>query len=267
MKKLLLFMALNIGIIANAATSPIVEKADSAYKNGDYAQAVNLYKSVAEKEGTSAALLFNLGNAYVKSGNPGDAVVYYARAQRLMPRSAEIANNLKYAERIVSERNKADLKGKQISVDKDTPSFMGNVIDTIKYRIPTNTWAMIGAGFFVAMIISLAGYLFMAEVMIRKIGFFCAIFFGFVSVILIIFAFSSSSQATRNDEAVITAYKTPLLAEPKNDSNPVSTPLNKGTIVDILDIEKNASGKISWYKVRRNSNFLGWISAESVDVI
>ncbi len=267
MKKLLLFIAFNICIVANAATFPAIEEADSAYKSGDYAKAINLYKAIADKEGTSAALLYNLGNAYVKSGNPGDAVVYYARALRLAPRSSEIANNLKYAERIVSERNKADLKGKQISVDKDARSFIGSIINTIKYQVPTNTWAMLGAGFFVAMIICIAGYLFMSEVMLRKIGFFCAIFFGFASAIMVIFAFSSSSQITRTDEAVVTAYKTSLLAEPKSDARPVSTPLNKGTIVDILDIEKGVSGKISWYKVRRNSNFLGWISAESVEVI
>ena len=78
----------------SATAAPMRQQADSAYSAGRYTEAVELYKGVIDSEGTSAQLLYNLGNACVRSGAPADAVIYYERALRLDPGNKDARNNL-----------------------------------------------------------------------------------------------------------------------------------------------------------------------------
>ena len=56
------------------------------YRNGDYAQAAELYEQSGEQDGTSAAYFYNLGNAYYKSGIYSRAILNYERSLLLDPR-------------------------------------------------------------------------------------------------------------------------------------------------------------------------------------
>ena len=71
------------------------EDANAAFAAGDYAKAQPLYQDLIDREGPTAARLFNLGNTYAKLNQPGPAVLYYERAALLDPRDADIRANLK----------------------------------------------------------------------------------------------------------------------------------------------------------------------------
>lgn len=67
--------------------------ANARYRADKYPDAVALYeKGVGEGEG-SAALWYNLGNAYFRAGRKGKAVVAYERAHRLDPRDHDVEWN------------------------------------------------------------------------------------------------------------------------------------------------------------------------------
>lgn len=73
------------------------EDANAAFAAGEYAKALPLYQNVIERDGPSAARLFNLGNTHAKLKETGPAILAYERAAMLDPRDAGIANNLKLA--------------------------------------------------------------------------------------------------------------------------------------------------------------------------
>src|SRR5262249_38203954 len=73
------------------------EKANRAYIDGKYGDAINNYIKVIQQNGFSSNVLFNLGNAYERNGQHGLAILSYERAQRLNPRDPDIAANLKTA--------------------------------------------------------------------------------------------------------------------------------------------------------------------------
>ena len=52
--------------------------------------------------------LFNLGNAYMRSGNLGKARLCYERAKRLSPDDGRIENNLAYVSSKVDDANAAN---------------------------------------------------------------------------------------------------------------------------------------------------------------
>jgi tetratricopeptide (TPR) repeat protein len=73
------------------------DEANKLYEQGRYSDAIAHYDALLQRKEVSPALYFNLGNAYFKSGKPGQAIVCYRLAQRLDPRDPDIRANLRFA--------------------------------------------------------------------------------------------------------------------------------------------------------------------------
>ena len=244
---------------ADAPVDQMLAEADSAYSAGEYSEAVRIYGDVAAKQGTSAPLLVNLGNAYVKAGDLGRGRLAFERALRENPGEKEARNNIEYIETRVSDNNRAEAKGSKVSVSPESESFFSMVKTYITRSHTSDTWAWWGASFFILAIACLALYLFSSEVMLRKIGFFGGIGAGVLCVIAMVCAFSAASALENNDEGVITAYKVNLLDSPDENGKKSKYPLTRGTLMKVLDEERDDAGKVVWYKVRLNSDIVGWI--------
>ncbi len=86
--------------IAPAGENPdlnrIVE-ANRLYQEKQYAQAVKIYENLVTEGFHNGHLYYNLGNAYVRQGELGPAILNYVRAKRLLPRDEDVDANLRYA--------------------------------------------------------------------------------------------------------------------------------------------------------------------------
>ena len=71
--------------------------ANRAYEAAEYDTAVQLYQSVIEAGAGNGLAYYNLGNAYLRSGQLGLAIGSYRRARALMPRDQDVAANLSFA--------------------------------------------------------------------------------------------------------------------------------------------------------------------------
>lgn len=249
---------------ANAVS---VAQADSAYNAGNYEEAVRIYKEVAEQQGTSAPMLFNLGNAAYKAGDNGLAMLAYERAHRLDPRNKEINNNLQYLSNRIEDSNRAELKGKRIKVSPDDLSFFESVHKSVAREMKSDVWAWYAAMAFILLMASVAVYIFATNVAARKVGFFGSMIFIMFTALFLCFAWLAARQMDARDEGVVTEYKVELLKEPDEGAKPSSTPVNRGTKVRILDTENGSDGKPTWYKVRLNSDFVGWIKASGLEPV
>jgi len=72
-------------------------EANRAYKDSRYQEAVDGYLRLVADGNVNGHLYYNLGNAYFRSGRLGLAILYYKRAQLLIPRDADLNFNLRYA--------------------------------------------------------------------------------------------------------------------------------------------------------------------------
>ncbi len=68
-----------------------------AYKAGDYPAAVAGLEAIAQKGVRNGALYYNLGNAHLKNGDLGRAILWYERSARLIPGDPDLMFNLAYA--------------------------------------------------------------------------------------------------------------------------------------------------------------------------
>lgn len=80
------------------ADSGAIARAEHATATGDFRLAVQAYQQVVSQNGFSAPVLFNLGNAWLRLGKPGAAILQYERALVLAPGNALIESNLAVAQ-------------------------------------------------------------------------------------------------------------------------------------------------------------------------
>lgn len=251
---------------ALAKESPVA-MADTLYMQGEYSKAADAYLAIAQVDGDSPELLFNIANSYAQIGDIGKAVLFYSRANRLAPTNKEIKNNLEYFLSKVEDSNRAELRGKKTSVAPDHDTFFQSVNRFICADFPRNMWAYIAVIAFLVLVSQIAVYLFCSDVRLRKFGFFGGIGSFFICIFCIVFAFMSASYYDSHDRAVLMAYKTELLIEPSSDAKPASNLLCQGTCFEIVAEETNVEGVPTWYKVRLNSEIEGWLRASDIAVI
>ena len=75
----------------------LMAEANARYERGEYTEAAQLYEALIGRGYRDAAVYYNLGNAYMESGDMGRAVLNYLRAEELSPRDPDILTNLELA--------------------------------------------------------------------------------------------------------------------------------------------------------------------------
>lgn len=256
-----------VSVFQVRAAESSVAMADTLYAKGEFSKAAEAYLAIAQVDGDSPGLLFNLANSCAQAGDLGKAILYYSRANRLDPTNKDIKNNLEYFTSKVEDSNRAELRGRKTSVSPDHETFFQSVRRFICADFPRNMWAWIGAVAFILLIGQIAVYLFCSDVRLRKFGFFGGICSFFISLFAVIFAFMSASYYDSHDQAVLMAYKTELLIEPSSDAKAATNLLCQGSLLRIVAEENDVDGRPTWYKVRLNSDIEGWLRASDVEII
>ncbi len=76
--------------------SHVFLKANQAYKDGDFNKAAGLYEQLLKLGIVNGNIFYNLGNAFLKAGSIGKALVNYRKAELFMPRDEDLLANIQY---------------------------------------------------------------------------------------------------------------------------------------------------------------------------
>lgn len=95
----LIILAATLGASAARAdeADADLDAANRAYQAGHYDESARLFNGLIQARGYSAPLLFDAGNAELKAGQVGAAMLDYERARYLAPDDAGIDHNLQLA--------------------------------------------------------------------------------------------------------------------------------------------------------------------------
>ena len=83
---------------------------------GKFEQAVSLYEQLIESGFINGQIYYNLGNACYRLGTPGKAIMYYRRAEELLPRDADIKANINLLKRDFVDRETVGQKPEILKV-------------------------------------------------------------------------------------------------------------------------------------------------------
>lgn len=259
MKKIIysiFLLLLPLMVVAQDATPSVVNSAvskvmgDSAYANGNYAEAISVYETILANDGESADIHYNLGNAYYKAGEIAKSILAYERALLLNPGDADIAFNLELA------RSK--------TVDKVAPTYKFFLIEWIESIVniaSMQTWCVIGVIFFILLLALALAFLFGKSVVARKVAFFSALFCLFVTLFANFAALHLYHYLTERTGAIV--------MQPSVTAK--STPSASGT--DLFVIHEGRKVTISddsmqgWKEIELEDGNIGWVPAESIERI
>jgi tetratricopeptide (TPR) repeat protein len=107
--------------------SALFIRANGLYGDSKYAEAAAAYEQILAQGIESGAVQYNLGNAYLKAGDVGRAVLAYERARRLVPGDPDLAANLGFA--------------RESARDVSEPPLLARIAFPLAERLSTTTLA------------------------------------------------------------------------------------------------------------------------------
>lgn len=259
--KLKLLFNIILAIVSSlpAAAASLTEEADSAYMHDDYAEATRLYLQIANEEGTSSNLYYNLGNCYYRQKQLGRAILYYERALRLDPGNSDARANLEFVNSKITDE------------PGDRGMFISNTVNGFAQKTGANIWAGIAIASFILLLGSIAVYVFMSNVRMRKLGFFGAFALLAICVLANIFASIATRYSTSSTIAVVVEPSTLLSTSPRapKDRSEEAVLLHEGTTVEILDsvTTRTDSTAVKWYDVKVDNSTRAWIRGSDIERI
>ena len=224
-------------------------EADSSYAHEHYQQAARQYEQLL-KQGVSADLYYNLGNSYYRMDNITKAVLNYERALLLSPGDRDIRFNLQMA------RSK--------TIDKIVPEsemFFVTWYHSLVNLQSVDAWARMALITLVAAIVLALAYLFANAVWLRKVGFFCGLFFVVVFLLSNLFAWQQKQALVNRRGAIIIQPAVTVKSTPAQSGTDLFI-LHEGTRVTILDASMR-----NWRSVRVADGKQGWVQTSQIENI
>ena len=256
MKQVIITILLMVIALPLVAGNANIDKANQAYKQELYNEALKLYLQEAEQTGVSSSLYCNIGDTYYRLKDNVHAVLYYERALLLDPSNSDARFNLEF------------VRGKMQLPDDAGDSWFSNWVDQTVSRLSSNAWAIIAIITFLLFLAGVAAYLFLDNVLMRKIGFFGGAVMLAATILANLAAFHVYHKATGGNGAIVMPESVTLSTAPREprDKEEEAFQLQQGTRVEIIDsITDKSHGK--WLQISTAGGHKAWINATALEVI
>ncbi|NLA15261.1 MAG: tetratricopeptide repeat protein [Bacteroidales bacterium] len=243
MKKFLL-IAIILPVITFAAPAQIDslwERANVSYSNEEYQEALELYKQIEESGVESAALYYNMGNAYFKMNYLARSILYYEKAIRLDPKNPDISYNLTVARDHCIDR-----------IEPVPHFFVSEWLRKSHQALPSGIWAAFSSILLVMALVFFLLFLFARGVRFRKMSFILSILIFLFFVTSTVFAWQSKKEATREDIAIVVSAVCPIKSAPGVQGKDLLV-LHEGTRVRVLE----EMGE--WVRIELEDGRQGWV--------
>jgi tetratricopeptide (TPR) repeat protein len=246
--------ALVLALIALAMlSSPICAQTEEFamgakfYEDKDYKSAIRMYESALSMGAESAALYYNLGGAYFKDGDLGQAVLNYHRARRLDPTDSDIRQNLEFA----SQFSRVRMEGVELN---PINAFFNSIVEN--RSLDSLGW--ISSALFIAFMLTLIFRLgFSLNLAILRTLTVATLTLTIITAGLTTFKYRTDYLSRR---AVIISEDAPVNSGP-SDNSELELQGASGLVVDIVEESSE------WYNVLFENKRRGWIRKELVTEI
>ena len=249
-KNVLLVVVLLMALFSHATENQlIIAKANKAYTDGLFTNAVDLYKQVLTSGNESWELYYNLGNSYYKMNDFASAILYYEKAKKLDPGNEDINFNLKVTNNKIADK-----------IEPLPELFYKRLYRNVVELFPVDIWARITILTLILSLFFALFYVMSQRVFLRKMGFWTGILFFILSLVSVHFAIQNYKTLQNNTEAIIFTPTVTIKSSPDEKSIDLFV-LHEGTKVNILDNIGN------WYEIRIANGSVGWLPVSSLEKI
>jgi tetratricopeptide (TPR) repeat protein len=222
--------------------------ANNLYEKRDYSKALEEYKKILDSGIDSGPLYYNMANSYFKLNKLGYAILYYEKAQRVMPQDGDLKANLGYAKSLV--------QSSVVDVPKKNPivSFIKNIFKDMNLNATSVSALVI---YFIFILLQLVAII--NPVLGKKLRFF------YTASLIILFMNLGAFAIRYYDEEIL---KRGIVVQ--KDVECKYEPIDKSTTFyrlregDEVAVTKTREG---WRQVKRIDGKMGWVKQEAVEEI
>lgn len=238
----------SLAAVADVDEQQLFEQANEAYESGEFQTAIQYYDSLTEF-GQSTALYYNLGNAYFKTNQVAEAILYYERALKLNPNDPDIHYNLQLA----NERIKDNIeKLPELNIARWWSNFT--------LSLGVDLWGWLSIGLMIVAMVLMMVFLLAGRRGLRMFGFYTAL----VLILFSGFSYYQGAQARQmieaNTEAIVLSPRVDVKGAPTNTGINVFV-IHEGTKVQVLGEREE------WVHIRIASGNEGWILQSDLAII
>ena len=124
----------------------------------------------------------------------------------------------------------------------------------LRNMFPVDTWAKIGIGAFILVLIFAGVFLISQSVVARKVSFWLGFLVLLISIMSLFFSYREYHNYVHNTEAVIFTPTVTVKSSPNENSVDLFV-IHEGTKVDIMD---NVEG---WSEIKIANGSVGWVKS------
>ena len=226
-------------------TEQLWDMANTAYINGNFHSAAEVYEEILSRGVSSVKLYYNLANAYFKEDRIGKAILYYKRALRLAPGNDDIRHNLSVAE----ARTKDNIE--------DIPEFFFVTwMREARHTMSCTAWSLLSLALLACMLGLFLVYLLAQRLSLRKAGFYGTVVAVLLCMLTTWFALGERREMLDDTSAVVMTASTAVKSSPDKSSTDLFV-LHEGTVVTITNRLDDwcevviADGKKGWLECRK----------------
>jgi tetratricopeptide (TPR) repeat protein len=229
-------------------TNDRFDKANTAYVDGNFKQAEEIYSALIEEGYATAELYYNLGNTYYRQHKTAEAILFYEKAIKLEPRVEDYIYNLGLAkERITNP------------IEEMPEFFLDNWWRNVANFMSSTAWSIIAIFFLWAGVTGGVIWLLAKNRLNRKLGFFLGLSLLMVCILPFLLANSNQKTATINEAAIVMQAGIELKTAPESEKTLSEIP--SGTKVKLVDVIGE------WHKVQLPNGEIGWLPGAVIEKI
>ena len=215
--------------------------ANQLYAKGNYSQAAQAYNQLLAQGYQSAALYYNLGNAYYKQGQIAPALLNYQKARKLWPADADINFNIQFVNQKTTDR-----------VDEVPPFFLTKWWHGYLLLLSAQTLAVLSVIWLLLGFALLSVYLLAQTVAIKKYSFYVALALLLLGFGAVFTAGRQQAYFNSHKQAIVFAGAATAKSAPDASAKNLFV-IHEGALVNVLENDND------WLKIQLPNGSEGWI--------
>ena len=223
----------------------LFNEANDLFINKKYKNSIELYEKIIDEGQKNSSVFYNLGNAYFRLGDIGQAIWAYKHANKFSPRDKDIIHNFKIAE------------AKKIDRINSPPLFILHDFYR-KIKSSMTIFELISLGGILLFIFSLLWIkqIFSGEKNVLSKSIFQILLTVIITVHAVIVDMAFERKRISNEAIIV--EKSDAQSGPFSGNNKILFQINEGSVVEVLE-EKN-----NWSEIILFDGKKGWVLSNTL---
>ena len=240
-KGIILFFTTLFSLHSQTSVEKLFEEGNNSYNEGDYKKAVALYQETLMLDQHSAALYFNLGNAFYRLNKVAESIYYFEKAKQLLPNDEDILVNSSFAQNMT-------IDAIEILPESQLEQFKNRIFNSFIF----STWTIITIVLIWLFALLFLFYIFSKSTRFKRTFFLSSLIILVFFIVSFVISFSLDQKEKQMDYAILFSNRIDVWSEP-NQLGELLFSLHEGTKFQIID------DLAEWQKIRIANGSEGWV--------